>query len=198
MPAQLLKSLALFGREVMQNPGPMGAAFPSSPALARKMASLAHDVDGFSGFVVELGAGTGAITAAILEAKVPEERLIALERSPTLARALQKRFPKLRVLTGDACDLNRLLRLHFGGKIPKISAVLSSLPLRSIPCRKVARLILEVRRLLADGGVLVQYTYAVHRRTRFPECFQRTGASVVWMNLPPARVERFTVKAARA
>jgi phospholipid N-methyltransferase len=197
MPAKFIRSLALFGREVVQNPGPMGAAFPSSPALAREMARLAHDVDGLSGHVVELGAGTGAITAAILEAKVPEERLIALERSPTLAAALQKRFPKLRVLTGDACDLNRLLRQHVGGTSPRISAVISSLPLRSIPCRKVARLILEVRRLLGEGGVLVQYTYAVHRRTRFPECFEKTGASLVLLNLPPARVERFSVRASR-
>jgi phosphatidylethanolamine/phosphatidyl-N-methylethanolamine N-methyltransferase len=187
-----IESLALFGRELIKNPGPIGAAIPSSPALARGMARMVEGAD--SGYVVELGAGTGAITKGLVEGGISPERLLAVEYSPDMAKLLRRRFPKIRVLQGDACNLNHLLRQTFGAEIPPIAAVVSSLPLRSLPQRKVARLFLEVRRLLTHSGHFVQFTYAVHRTTRFPQCFQLIGSSIVWANFPPARVESYAVR----
>jgi phosphatidylethanolamine/phosphatidyl-N-methylethanolamine N-methyltransferase len=187
----LLESLTIFGKELLRNPGPVGAAVPSSPALARGMARMVPASD--DGYVVELGAGTGAITTGLIRSGVRPDRLLAVEYSPAMVEVLRKRFPDITVLEGDACDLNNLLRRNFGEHRPKISAVVSGLPLRSLPCRKVARLFLEVRRLLSDGGRFIQFTYALHRPSRFPQCFRCTDWSVVWFNLPPARVESYAV-----
>lgn len=188
----IIESLTLFGRELIKNPGPIGAAVPSSPALAKNMALMVPRAD--DGYVVELGAGTGAITEGLIRQGIPADRLLAVEYSPALAKLLRRRFPDITVLEGDACSLNHLLRHSFDGATPRISAVVSSLPLRSLPRRKVARLFLEVRRLLADGGRFIQFTYAVHRKTRFPQCFRRTDSAMVWWNFPPARVESYRVQ----
>ena len=62
-------SLALFTREIWANPRAMGAACPSAPSLASHMAS--HVPLDRDGLVVELGGGTGAVTAALLKHGVP-------------------------------------------------------------------------------------------------------------------------------
>ena len=82
-------SLALFTREIWANPRAMGAACPSGPALAACMASrVPADRDGL---VVELGGGTGAVTAALLKHGVPPWKLVVVERSPTLVHHLRQR-----------------------------------------------------------------------------------------------------------
>ena len=57
-------------------------------------------------FVLELGPGTGAVTDALLKHGLREDRLIAIENNPTLAKLLRKRFPRAQIITGDAWDLD--------------------------------------------------------------------------------------------
>src|SRR5882757_1586286 len=64
MPLEAVTSFFTFGGELLSNPGPVGSAVPSSRFLARRMASFLPRSP--KGYVVELGAGTGAITAALL------------------------------------------------------------------------------------------------------------------------------------
>ena len=80
----------------------------------------------------DLGAGTGAIIAAILRHCVPPERLIAIERSPALAKLLRQRFPRVNVIEGDACELHATLE-RVGGIDPRrITHLVSSLPDRTV------------------------------------------------------------------
>src|SRR3546814_15324038 len=62
------------------------------------------------GAVIELGGGTGNVTAALLEAGVPPQDIAVVERDPVFARVIAARFPQVRVLQGDASELRRLLR----------------------------------------------------------------------------------------
>jgi phosphatidylethanolamine/phosphatidyl-N-methylethanolamine N-methyltransferase len=56
----------------------------------------------------------------------------------------------------------------------------------------VVRIIREVKRLLSPDGTFIQYTYNLTCRGYRPlEDFQRRATSVVWRNLPPARVDVF-------
>jgi phosphatidylethanolamine/phosphatidyl-N-methylethanolamine N-methyltransferase len=60
-------SLVLFTREIWANPRAMGAACPSTPSLASRMAArVPLDQEGL---VVELGGGTGAVTTASAQAR---------------------------------------------------------------------------------------------------------------------------------
>src|SRR5271167_393436 len=120
----------LFLREWIVNPQRTGSVTPSSPQLAAAMARwLPSDPESF---VLELGPGTGAVTEALLKSGLREDRLVTIEKNPTLAKLLRKRFPQARVITGDAWHLDVLL----GGRpdpIESVGAVISSLPLLNFP-----------------------------------------------------------------
>ncbi len=189
-PLRAIAALAAFSRELVANPRRIGAAAPSFPALARRMASHVSPDD--RGFIVEVGAGTGAITEALLERGVPPDRLIAVERSERLAEHLRQHFPHVNVVTGDAGELRALLRHH--GELARegVSAVISSLPLRSLPREEAARIAEEFHILLRPGGVLIQFTYGLVAKPHWTlRNFRRLRSSIVWKNLPPARVDIF-------
>ena len=176
-------SLLLFGREILANPRAMGAICPSSPKLARHMAAQVPTVG--TGLVVELGGGTGTVTAALLERGLDPKQLVVIERSPKLARHLQQRFPGLRVILGDAAHLSRLLP---AGTV--IRAVVSGLPLRSLPTRTVRAIATELEQVMAPEALLIQFTYR-HRALRalLSRRFQSLHSRMIWGNLPPARVD---------
>ncbi|MDS4041550.1 MAG: methyltransferase domain-containing protein [Candidatus Competibacter sp.] len=180
-------SLALFTREIWANPRAMGAAFPSTPALACHMASqVPLDRDGW---VVELGGGTGAVTTALLERGVPPWKLVVVERSPTLANHLRQRFPQLRIVQGDAAQLAHLLG-HDRSR--GVGSIVSSLPLRSLHPATTRAIAHQFETLLPSGGLLIQFTYDPRgTRTRLLPRFRRLSSRLVWGNLPPARVDVF-------
>lgn len=179
-----------FLRRWLKNPRAVGAVVPSSHSLACAMAA---EIDLTApGAVVELGGGTGSITAALLEAGVPPKDLAVVERDPAFARMLSARFPEARVLQGDAAELRHLLR-HAG--IGPVKAVVSGLPLLSIPDRICLRIIAEAIEALTEDGVLVQFTYGpaspVSRRILQRLDLEARRTSWVVENFPPASVWRY-------
>jgi phosphatidylethanolamine/phosphatidyl-N-methylethanolamine N-methyltransferase len=178
---------ALFLTRWLKAPHRIGALAPSSRYLARAMArqvDLRH-----AGFVVELGGGTGSITRALLAAGLAPERLIIVERDDRLHRLLVERFPEVRVLCGDAAHLVALLR-PLG--IKRVAAVVSSLPLLSMPKRLRHRIVEQCFALLDDHGSLVQFSYGLTSPLPARE-FSVSGKleDRVWRNFPPAAVWRF-------
>jgi len=183
-----------FFRELISNPRHIGAACPSSEGLARCMAFFVPPDP--PGLVVELGAGTGVVTAALLKRGIPADRIVPVERSPEMARFLGDRFPKLTVLCGDAVRLGDLLEQRFGGKNSLVSCVVSSLPLRSLPVTVVDAIMTQLDSLLGSEGRYIQFTYDVRPNT---PCllpgFTRIDSKVIWLNIPPARADLFQRKA---
>ncbi len=78
--ASYARDAAHFFRAWMAAPLRTGAQLPSGRELAKAMAA-AVDPDA-PGVVVELGSGTGAITQALVERGIAEERLILIEADP--------------------------------------------------------------------------------------------------------------------
>ena len=181
-----LTDSSLFLREWLVNPQRTGAVAPSSPKLAAAMARwLPSDPESY---VLELGPGTGAVTEALIERGLREDRLVAIENNPKLARLLHKRFPRAHIITGDAWDLDGLLREH-AEPIESVGAVISSLPLVNFPPEQAERLAEKIRTVLEPQGTWVQYSYHIHkRRTRGTSRFHLLASKIVWFNLPPARV----------
>jgi phosphatidylethanolamine/phosphatidyl-N-methylethanolamine N-methyltransferase len=179
--------LKLFLGRWLRAPHRIGALAPSSRHLARAMA---REIDArHARLVVELGGGTGSITRGLLAAGLAPESLIVVERDERLHRLLQERFPELLVLRGDATELVQLLRpLGIG----QVSAVVSGLPLLSMPKRLRHRIVDESFALMGEKGALVQFTYGV--ASPLPEHeFPVKGRvrALVWRNLPPAFVWRY-------
>ncbi|HEX9048878.1 MAG TPA: methyltransferase domain-containing protein [Verrucomicrobiae bacterium] len=179
----------LFLREWLANPQRTGAVAPSSPQLGAAMARwLPHDRESF---VLELGPGTGAVTDALLKHGLRQERLIAIERNPTLAKLLRKRFPHAHIIAGDAWDMDKLIA-GLPKRVDSVGAVISSLPLLNFPPEQAEALALKIRQVLAPEGKWVQYSYRIHKlRTRGTSTFKLHASKIVWFNLPPARVSVF-------
>ena len=140
--------------------------------------------------VVELGPGTGSVTRALLAAGVPEERLILVERDRHLHAWLEGQFPKATVFLSDARNLDEILP---AGQAGRVSTVVSSLPLNSLPRIEREKIVRAAFRVLSDDGSLVQYSYGVP--SPLPcEALGITGQRVAFAaaNLPPATVWRFS------
>lgn len=144
------------------------------------------------GVVLELGAGTGNVTAALLKRGITPQQLRVVERSEKFARHLRKRFPELAIIEGDAQHLSELLN----GDTGRVATVVSSLPMRSLPADIVTEISAQMCRVLAPGGKVIQFTYG-HSRARpsLPAQFVRTYSDTVWGNIPPARVEVYQLAA---
>jgi phosphatidylethanolamine/phosphatidyl-N-methylethanolamine N-methyltransferase len=184
-----LSDSSLFLREWLANPQGTGSVAPSSPQLGAAMARwLPRNPESF---VLELGPGTGAVTDALLKRGLREDRLVAIEFNPTLARHLRKRFPLAHIIAGDAWQLDELLREHHPA-IETVGAVISSLPLLNFPKAQAEELAQKIRAVLEPRGRWVQYSYhIVKNRSRGADDFKHISSKIVWWNLPPARVHVF-------
>jgi phospholipid N-methyltransferase len=182
------KSIArqvLLLKELANDPCGMGTFFPSSDALANEMASAVTRRVTRQGVVIEIGAGTGPVTAALLRHGVPSGAMIVIEKSPALAECLSERFPDVDVRCCGAEDMHSCIT---SGK--SVSAIVSSLPFRSLPKEVSVSIMSEVERTLAPGGIFVQFTYALVGSMPFiPDGFRKIRSRFVPLNIPPAKVE---------
>jgi phosphatidylethanolamine/phosphatidyl-N-methylethanolamine N-methyltransferase len=185
---------ALFLKRWLRRPLAIGAVVPSGRLLGEAMArATLAAIAGRDGHVVELGAGTGHVTRALLAAGIPAERLALVERDPELVSFLRRHFVDSRILEGDAVRLPKLLATH---GIERTAAVVSSLPLLSLPAEVVNGIVHGVFEILPRGGALVQFTYGpsppVPRTLRERLHLQASSGRRIWRNVPPAVVWTFT------
>ena len=172
--------LRLFLSEIARAPRQMGTVWPSSPALAKAMARwLPADR---SQFILELGPGTGIVTKQLFAAGLPENRLIAVEKSQRMTGFLQSKFPQATILNGDALELSTLL----GDR--KVACVISSLPLKVFTPEEATRLTQQIESVLLPGHNWVQYSYQIVNGHAPSSSFHPVDSEIVWQNLPPAKV----------
>ena len=179
---------ARFFKTWFENPGVTGAVSPSGRALARTMARYVDP--SVPGPLVELGPGTGPVTQALLRRGVAPERLVLVEYEPKFCRLLERRFPGVRVIQGDAYALATTLAGHLEAPA---AAVVSSLPLLNRPDHDRIRLLGEAFGLMHPDGTFVQFTYGMVSPVPRPKrdgalLFSTEASPPVWLNLPPARV----------
>ena len=177
---------SIFLQELFAQPGIVGAICPSSSFLAHRMArEVAHCKDGL---IIELGPGTGVVTKALLKQGVAPERLLVVEYSSRFVQRLREQFPLVKIVHGNAADLCQMVPSGV-----KVSAIVSSLPLCSLPESVMRSIVQQWQYLLHDSGIAVQFTYNLHRPKWHRHVQARqTGSSIVWANLPPAKVSTFS------
>ncbi len=189
------KKYAIFLRELVSNPRGVGAACPSSKGLAKTMASYIPLND--DGYIIELGAGTGVVTSAILERGIDPSRLVVVEISEKLVNYLRKQFPQIQVVHGSAAVLKEHLKFTLGEESHHISTVISSLPMRSLPGDLVESINQQLNEIIPQNGRLIHFTYALKPTSQsYSSCFQKVNSKIRWANLPPARVEVYHRSAA--
>jgi len=180
----------LFMGQVLRRPHQIVALAPSSRFLCAEMAAR---IDPSGGPVIELGAGTGNITQAILDRGVAPEDLHSIEMNPEFCDRLRARFPGLNVYQMSAGDVGRL-------PVEDAQAVVSGLPLLSMPLGLQRDILGGTFQRVKPGGSYVQFTYGpkppVARPVREELGLDWTMSRKIWWNMPPARVYRFTASAA--
>lgn len=180
---------ARFIRNWLENPLLAGAVSPSSRFLARVMA---HAIDPHgTAPIVELGPGTGPVTQALIDKGVDPARLVLVEYDAGFCALLAQRYPRARIVQGDAYQLAQTLRGALDGAP---AAVVSSLPLLTRPEPARLRLLAEALALMEPDGVFVQFTYGMVspiprlRKGHRVDWFEAEASSPVLRNIPPARV----------
>lgn len=178
-----------FFRAWIANPRRVSAVAPSSGALARVMT---REITPGTGPVLELGPGTGVFTRALLARGLSESDLTLIEFGPEFARMLEGRFPRARVLSMDAAQLAR----HEIFQGAPVAAVVSGLPLLSMPPQTVADIVSGAFSYVRPGGAFYQFTYGprcpVPRSILDRLGLQAAHAGRALWNLPPAAVYRIT------
>lgn len=168
----------------LKNPKNIGAIAPSGPALSRTMAAIVDP--SVNGAIVELGPGTGPVTAALIERGIDPKRLVLVEYDNEFCAILRAKFPDVKVVQGDAFALDQTLQDHV--TFP-LAAIVSSLPLLNFAPELRQRLIESAMRLLRPRAPFVQFTYGANSPLPVQSHLYETSASKrVWWNLPPARV----------
>jgi phosphatidylethanolamine/phosphatidyl-N-methylethanolamine N-methyltransferase len=172
-----------FLRALIARPKNIGAVAPSSRALAR---AIARQIDPDSaGPVLELGPGTGVITAALLERGITPDRLTVVEYDAEFAAAIAARFHGVHVIQGDAFDLSRTLGPR---NTAPFAGIISGIPLLNFPVPRRRAYVEMLAQHLTPGAPLVQFSYGMHAPVVPPSGHSVIRAAFVWANLPPARV----------
>jgi phosphatidylethanolamine/phosphatidyl-N-methylethanolamine N-methyltransferase len=185
---------ALFLKRWLRRPLALGAFLPSGPFLSEAIAQATLSaMKSYTGHVIELGAGTGEVTKALLAAGIPANRLALVEREPEFTAFLRRHFRGLKIIEGDAARLPRLLAAN---AIDRVATVVSGLPLLSLPGEVVHGIVHGVFETLPRGAAMVQFTYGptppVPRSLRQDLHLVALNSRRIWRNVPPAVVWTFT------
>ncbi|WP_343715601.1 VTT domain-containing protein [Inquilinus sp.] len=178
-----------FFRAWLKAPLRVAAVVPSGRALA---AAITAEIGPESAPVIELGPGTGAFTRALIGRGVPESRLALVEAGPDFAALLRDRFPEAQVLCMNAARLGSAD--PFDGE--KAGAVVSGLPVLSMPPKIVIGILNGAFGHLRPDGAFYQFTYGP--RCPIPRAIlDRLGLKAVRIgravaNVPPAAVYKIT------
>jgi phospholipid N-methyltransferase len=183
-----------FFAAALRDPAVIGGVAPSMAALGRAVAApVATYPPDRPPVVVELGPGTGVISAAVRERLPDGARQLAVELHTGMVDYLHRELPWLEVLAGDAAELPALLGSRgIGG----VDVVISGLPWSLFDAERQVRMLGAVTEVLAPDGVFSAFGY-LHAAGRgsarrfhglLRETFVEVNTAAVWRNVLPARV----------
>ncbi len=174
---------------VLRNPKSFSTLFPTGDYLSEKLAHLAQLETRSS--VLELGAGSGAITATLLKHLSPDAEFCGLELDAQLVEHLKNQFPPHRFEEGSATRITEI----FHGQT--FETIIASLPWTLFDNSEKREIISEIQKSLTEDGELIFFitkhvdhtSSAKELKTLFEqENFEIETGPSVWLNLPPANL----------
>lgn len=167
-------------------PRAVGSIVPTSATTARRMATVIDPASQLP--VLELGPGTGVITRAILERGVKPENLFCVEYSPEFVEHLNREFPDVNVIQGDAFNLDDTLGALRG---TTFDSIVSGVPLLNFPVDQRVRYVEDLLSRIPEGRPVVQLTYGPrspvppgrgnYRVTRFDFIIRNLPPTTLWL-----------------
>ncbi len=187
-----LKHALHFFKKFLHRPRHVGAVLPSSGILARAMIADLHLRAGDG--ILELGPGTGPFTKALARVLPDPRQYLAIDRELSFIALLQKKFPTLRFVHGQAEDMHQIWQKHMT-VAPRV--VLSALPFANFDEILQDEILKSLVAVAAPGTVFRTFQYALtfrtakarHLRQKMAEVFgPEQSRRLVWRNLFPAYV----------
>jgi len=158
-PQRTLTQQQLFFRQFIRNPFQTGAILPSSAALGRAMVAYLAQKQGRVD-VLEVGAGSGAFTTAIIPLLEPGDTLDVVEINPELMAFLQRRLSRealpraggvtIRFINDDVRNVPFEHNYDY---------IVFSLPLTNFPLAMVQDILERMINHLKPGGVFGYVKY---------------------------------------
>jgi phospholipid N-methyltransferase len=179
-----------FLQAFLKNPLKVGAIAPSSPELAAEMLQgIEPDEDNI---VLELGVGTGAITR-FLEGVIPnKDSYLGLELDSDLVSSLNRKFPDLTIICGNAAEA---YAIHRNSGLGKVRYLVCCLPFVSLPKEVSESVLSEIEKFMDEGCELRIFQYAhgyflppaIKLREFLKDRYGKSRRSpLVLKNVPPA------------
>lgn len=179
-----------FLQAFLKNPLKVGAIAPSSSDLAAEMLEgIMPDADNI---VLELGVGTGAITKYLADVIPDPDSYLGVELDDDLVRTLNRKFPELNIVCGNASDA---YSIHKGSGLGKVRYVVCCLPFVSLPKEVSESVLVEIEKFMDEGCVfrIIQnaHGYYLPQARKLRDYLKtRYGRSqrspLVMNNLPPS------------
>jgi len=178
----------VFWRQFRETYHSTGAVLPSGRGLARALCRYVRDpgeppvaeslrdaelavsarlpyVEGRR--ILEVGPGTGAVTAQIIDDMRRDDRLTLIERNDEFVAWLRRRLASTRPFQSAA---DRITLLHAAvEELPEdepFDLIISGLPLNNFEVETVAQILSKLRRVLAPGGTLSFFEYVAIRKAK--------------------------------
>lgn len=152
--AQRFEEELRFFRGWLDKPRAVGAIMPTSSITARRMASVINPSSGLP--VLELGAGTGVITKAILQTGIQPQNVWSVEYSPDFVRHLRWDYPGVNIIHGDAFNLDKTLGSQ---RNTQFDSIISGVPLLNFPVPARIAYLEDLLDRVAPGRPVIQITY---------------------------------------
>lgn len=179
-----------FLQAFLKNPLKVGAIAPSSPELTAEMLQgIEPDEDNI---VLELGVGTGAIPKYLKDVIPSRDAYLGIEIDKGLVKSLNRTFPTMNIIQGNAADA---YSLHAKSGLGKVRYVVCCLPFVFLPKEVSDSVLEEITKFMDEGCELRMFQYAhgyflppaVKLREYLKDRYGRTRRSpLVLKNFPPA------------
>lgn len=178
---------ALFLKEFLKNPRQVASIIPSSRFLERRIVEISEIRTART--VVELGAGIGGTTMAILAAMLPDAKLLSMEINLHFCSLLNHvSDERLIVHCGSAQEIRAALSRH-GLSAPDV--VISGIPFSTMK-RRIGSLILEeIAATLIPGGRFVAYQISNQVDELSRPLLGPARVEMEFLNIPPMRLYRW-------
>lgn len=169
--------------EALKNFKQVGTVTRSGKALSRKIASFITKEDKY---VLELGAGDGAITGRILNNMHPEGKLLSFEINPNMVEVLNRiEDPRLIVINDSAEKMEYYMRKH---DITSFDGIVSAIPYIVLPKVLADKIITLCQKNLKMNKFYLQVHYAKTKLSLYKDAFGNIETFWVFLNVPPAYV----------
>ena len=176
----------LFLKQLVKNPKSLGAVVPSSLVLADFMCR--HIDLTKNPRIIEIGGGTGRFTQALLKNGLSPENLCVIELDPAMYEFLQKNFPDVYIVKGNANKLPELLPEGW----ESADVIVSGIPMVNLSFQDQQQIIQACFKSLSPSGSLLQFTYGPLSPLPARKLgLRQKRLGHVLLNLPPATVWRY-------